>query len=103
MSKKKFTEPPSIYGRPITEHGGGKYLRRIYPADGDGGPINVDVYCVIEAFGVTCPALQHALKKILACGARGKGDKIDDIHGVFEAMWRARELEMQRQERGEGQ
>ena len=25
------------------------------------------------------------------------GDGQDDIHGVFEAMWRARELEMQRQ------
>lgn len=93
-----FVDPPDIYGRPISEHGGGKYLRTIYPADGKGEPIKVDIYCVIEAFGITCPALQHALKKIVACGQRGKGSKLDDIHGVFDAMWRARELQMQRQQ-----
>lgn len=97
MTEPVFKSPPDIYGRPIQEHGGGKYLRRIHSADGEGGPINVDVYCVIEAFKITCPALQHALKKILACGLRGKGGKIDDIHGVFDAMWRALELEKQRQ------
>ena len=89
--------PPDIYSRPIQEHGGGKYLRKIYSADGVGDPINVDVYCVIEAFAITCPALCHALKKILACGQRGKGNKIDDIHGVLEAMWRALELQKQRE------
>lgn len=92
-----FQTPPSIYNRPIQEHGGGKYLRTIHSADGVGGPIKVDVYCVIEAFDVRCPALCHALKKILACGQRGKGSRIDDIHGVFDAMWRALELEKQRQ------
>jgi hypothetical protein len=92
-----FVDPPTIYDRPITEHGGGKYLRRMHSADVSGGSINVDVYCVIEAFGVTCPALQHALKKILACGGRGKGGKIDDLHGVFDAMWRALELQRQRE------
>lgn len=100
MSQPKepvFQDPPSIYDRPIREHGGGKYLRTIHAADGAGGPIRVDVYCVIEAFGITCPALQHALKKILACGQRGKGSKIDDIHGVFDAMWRALELQRQRE------
>lgn len=94
-----FIDPPSIYDRPIQEHGGGKYLRTIYPADGKGGPIKVDIYCVIEAYGIRCPALQHALKKIVACGQRGKGSKIDDIHGVFDAMWRALELEKQRETR----
>jgi hypothetical protein len=84
-----------IYQRPITHHGGAKYLRKIKPADGKGEPINVDVYCVIRAFNITCPALQHALKKILACGQRSKGGKIDDIHGVFDAMWRALELARQ--------
>lgn len=90
-------EPPDIYGRPITKHGGGKYLVTIKPADGVGQPIKVDVYCMLEALGITCPALQHAFKKIAFCGKRGKGSRMDDIHGVFEAMWRARELEMQRQ------
>jgi hypothetical protein len=94
--KSRAVDPPSIYGRPIQEHGGGKYLRKIFPADWAGEPILIDVYCVIEAFGVRCPALCHALKKILACGQRGKGSKVDDIHGVFDAMWRALELQMQR-------
>ncbi len=93
----KSIDPPSIYSRPIQGHGGAKYLRTIASADEQGPSIKVDVYCVIEAFGVTCPALQHALKKILACGQRSKGGKIDDIHGVFDAMWRALELEKQRQ------
>lgn len=100
MSKKnkvKFQPPPNIYDRPIQGHGGSKYLRTINPADGEGSPIRVDIYCVIEAFNITCPALQHALKKILACGQRGKGSKIDDIHGVFDAMWRALELQKQRE------
>lgn len=87
----------SIYERPIEGHGGAKYLRRMIPADGKGSPISVDVYAVIEAFGITCPALQHALKKILACGQRGKGGKIADIEGAMDAMWRARELQIQRE------
>ncbi len=87
----------SIYDRPITGHGGSKYLRTIHPADGVGPPVKVDVYCVIEAFGIICPALQHALKKILACGQRGKGSRLDDIKGVFDAMWRALELQRQRE------
>lgn len=97
MESKK---PSSIYDRPIQEHGGGKYLRKIHSADGVGESINVDIYCVIEAFNITCPALQHALKKILACGQRGKGSKIDDIQGVFDAMWRALELQKQRESEG---
>jgi hypothetical protein len=98
----QFQKPPDIYGRPISEHGGGKYLVTIHPADGVGAPIKVDVYCMIEALGITCPALQHAFKKIAFCGRRGKGGRMDDIHGVFEAMWRARELEMQRQAQAMG-
>lgn len=99
MTRRANNQPTheSIYDRPIQDHGGGKYLRRMYSADGKGGPINVDIYCVIEAFKITCPAMQHALKKILACGQRGKGNRVDDIHGVFDAMWRALELQRQRE------
>lgn len=102
MTKKvggdeKPKDTPSIYDRPISQHGGKKYLRKIFPADGVGEPILVDVYCVLEAFGVTCPGLQQAAKKILACGVRGKGSKLDDLKGVFDAMWRALELQKQRE------
>ena len=92
----------SIYERPITDHGGSKYLRTIKPADGVGEPINVDVYCVLKAFGVTCPARQHAIKKLLCAGLRDKGSQIDDLHGVFDAMWRALELQKQ-EEAGNGE
>lgn len=90
-------EKESIYSRPITHHGGAKYLRTIHLADGKGEPISVDVYCVIEAFGITCPAMQHALKKMLCAGVRGKGTTVEDIYGIFDAMWRALELQKQRE------
>lgn len=92
--------PPDldIYSRPITNHGGSKYLRTIRPADGVDEPIKVDVYAVLEAFGVTCPGRQHAIKKLLCAGLRGKGSQIDDLQGVFDAMWRALELQKQREQ-----
>ena len=58
----------------------------------------MDVYAVLEAFNVTCPALQHLLKKALCAGIRGKGSKVEDIEGILDAAWRARELEKQRGE-----
>lgn len=82
-------------GNPITEHEGKKYLRTIRAADGDGA-VNVDVYAVLEAFGVTCPARAHAIKKLLCCGTRGKGDAIADLQGVLAAVNRAVELERHR-------
>jgi hypothetical protein len=86
------------YRKPIDQHGGAKYLRRIYSA-ADGTSVLIDVYDVIDAFGVTCPAQQHALKKLLACGNRGKGSRLDDLCGVLDATWRAVELEERRQRR----
>ena len=83
----------------ITEHEGVKYQRVIYPADGQVSVdkeqifLNVDVYCVLEAFQVRCPAVQHAIKKLLCLGQRGKGDKLADLMGVEAAVARAIELE----------
>jgi hypothetical protein len=57
----------------------------------------IDVYGVIETFGLTCPARQHALKKILLAGERGKKDTIDDLEEARDAIMRAIELEEQRQ------
>lgn len=79
-------------GTPITQHEGKKYLRLIHPANGDGRPIYVDVYSVLVAFGVTCPATAHALKKLLAAGQRGKGDKKADLVGAIAAINRAVDL-----------
>jgi hypothetical protein len=40
---------------------------------------HIDVYRVIELFGVTHPALQHAIKKLLVAGGRGAKDAMKDV------------------------
>lgn len=67
-----------------------KYHRKI-TMDEDGYS---DVYDVLKAFGITCPAQAHAIKKMLAPGQRsgGKSRKQD----IEEAIWslnRSLELE----------
>lgn len=83
--------------KPIYDHEGKKYLRRICGAGVDKGTIEVDVYCVLEAFGVTCPATQHTLKKLLCAGQRSKGNRLADLIGAEAAISRAIELEKIRQ------
>ena len=82
----------------IDQHEGSKYLRDIRPCKTIhlGGPdkqqpplFQVDVYAVLEAFKVTCPAVAHAVKKLLACGQRGKGSAVEDLVGVLAAVSRA--------------
>jgi hypothetical protein len=96
----------------IEEHEGKKYLKRIVSAVVESKGLNVDlvllpdgrvlptcmvdVYAVIEAWEVTCPGRQHALKKILAAGERGKGSAVDDLRGAIAALNRAVELELAR-------
>jgi hypothetical protein len=97
------TTKQDVYHRPITEHGGSKYIRTIYPVDGVGEPIRVDVYCVLEAFAVTCPGLQQAAKKVLCGGLRNKGSITDDIKGAMDALFRALEMQEGREHRSEMQ
>ena len=82
----------------ISEHEGKKYLRVIESAvdDHPGRRVEVDVYCVLEAFKVTCPARAHAIKKLLCCGNRGKGSELQDLLGVEAAVARAIELQKRR-------
>lgn len=86
----------------IDEHEGQKYLRLIHSAhpENERPPISVDVYAVLVAFGVTCPARAHAVKKLLCCGNRGKGSEMADLLGVEAAVARAIELQADR-DRGE--
>lgn len=71
-----------------------KYDRLIRPRDQDEGTsIVVDVYSVLEAFGVTCPARAHAVKKLLCAGMRGKGDALQDLREAILAVQRAVDLE----------
>ena len=44
-----------------------------------------DVYRVIKAFDVTCPALQHLIKKALCTGLRGHKDKRQDLLDIIES------------------
>jgi len=82
------------------QHTGNKYHRRISSVvDSSDGTV-VDVYCVIEAFDVRCPARQHALKKLLCSGIRGKGDTEQDLIEARDAVERAIVLERQRKKAG---
>ena len=64
---------------------GSKYLRQIITTvDG-----LVDVYAVLDAFSVTCPASQHAIKKLLCAGLRGKADVLQDLKEARDAINRA--------------
>ncbi len=53
----------------------------------------VDVYDVLKAFNVTCPALQHAVKKVLAAGQRGVKSSIEDKNEAIASIKRSIELE----------
>lgn len=77
----------------ITNHEGKKYLKYIQSAIHVGSGVLVDVYAVLVAFKVTCPARQHAIKKLLCAGSRGKGDEMADLVGALAAINRAIDLQ----------
>ena len=54
--------------------------------------VTVDVYDVLKAFNVTCPATQHALKKMLCAGLRGHKDIQTDLDEAIASLQRAKEL-----------
>ena len=62
-----------------------KYARTIHG-------VEVDVYDVLVAWDVTCPATQHAIKKLLMPGQRGSKDKLQDLEEAGQAIERAIEL-----------
>lgn len=80
------------------QHSGNKYHRRIASVTNINEFSTVDVYSVLEAFQVHCPARQHAIKKLLCSGLRGKGDALQDLKECRDAITRAIELETQRVE-----
>lgn len=57
--------------------------------------VTIDVYDVINAWGVTNPALQHLIKKALQAGQRGHKDRDEDLHDILASAQRAIELEEQ--------
>lgn len=77
-----------------------KYTRHVPYWDEMGRRLEapIDVYDVLVAFGVTCPARQHAVKKLLCAGLRGKGDSVQDLEEAVQAVERAVSLERDRLE-----
>ena len=57
----------------------------------------IDIYDVLKAWGVTCPATQHAIKKLLQPGERGHKDKLTDLREALASVERA--IQMEEQER----
>jgi len=55
--------------------------------------VTIDVYDVLNAWKVGCPATQHAIKKLLMPGQRGSKDVLQDLKEAVEAIQRAIELE----------
>jgi hypothetical protein len=77
---------------------GSKYLKNIILKNGATGYKGiaygqVDVYAVLEAFDVTCPAVAHALKKLLCPGTRGGKSVLRDLTEAKDAIIRAFEME----------
>ncbi len=69
-----------------------KYSREI--ASG----VRVDVYDVLDAFGVTNPAISHAAKKLLIPGQRTDGKPvIQELEEAIVATQRAIELERKKE------
>ena len=55
----------------------------------DGKVFAADVYSVLAAFGVKCPARQHAIKKLLMPGQRGAKGEIQDLDEALVSVSRA--------------
>lgn len=55
--------------------------------------VHVDVYDVLKAFKVECPAIQHAIKKMLCSGQRGVKGVEQDKREAIESIERSIELD----------
>lgn len=55
--------------------------------------VTIDVYDVLMAFQIACPATQHALKKLLQAGNRGHKGTIQDLQEARESVSRAIQLQ----------
>ena len=55
--------------------------------------VTIDVYDVLNEYVVTCPATQHAVKKLLMAGQRGPKTVLQDLEEAKQAIERAIELE----------
>lgn len=87
---KSGAKSGAVSGEDFTKVSSNKYEREI--TDRQGNSATVDVYDVLKAFDVTCPATQHAVKKLLCSGLRGHKDLQTDLLEAKESIVRAIEL-----------
>jgi hypothetical protein len=87
------TKPTADSPATAFNESGKKYLRNVV-CNVDG---KVDVYAVLEAFDVKCGARQHAIKKLLCSGIRGKGSCLQDLREARDAVERAIQMEESRE------
>lgn len=52
----------------------------------------IDVYRALDLFGVTHPAIQHAVKKLLCAGQRGTKDYERDLREAVDSINRALQM-----------
>ena len=52
----------------------------------------IDVYRVLDLFGVSNPCLQHATKKLLCAGNRGVKDELKDVQEAIASLTRYLEI-----------
>ena len=83
-SGPKYLQPVKV-NEPGFNESGSKYLRPVKAAING----HIDVYAVLLTFDVQCPARQHAIKKLLCSGLRGKGDALQDLKEARDAIDRA--------------
>ena len=69
-------------------HTGNKYHRPVVLLEQYDTPM-IDVYRVLDAFGVTNPGIQHSVKKELCAGLRGKAELIQDLEESQDAITEA--------------
>lgn len=86
-----FERDPDVAAQPRFNKSGSKYLRAVNHINGF-----IDVYAVLDAFNVTCPARQHAIKKLLCSGIRGKGYVLQDLREAGDAITRAIQMQESR-------
>lgn len=83
-------DPPQEDSTPFNASGS-KYLRPLVGAVHGQGCM-VDVYAILKTFDVRCPARQHAIKKLLCAGLRGKASEQQDLKEARDAVDRAMQL-----------
>jgi hypothetical protein len=55
----------------------------------------IDVYRVIELFGITDPCIAHALKKLAVTGGRGSKSIEQDVQDVIDTLIRWKEMRLE--------